>query len=62
MDRIKLDSSAELSVTASVNDLTTHIFNTSQLAVAGGGFSDVFVGELMMSPTMAVCKVNIDLT
>lgn len=29
-------------------DLTRNIFNTSQLAVACGGFSDVFVGDLVL--------------
>lgn len=46
-------------------DLTRNIFNTSQLAVACGGFSDVFVGDLVL-PKMndafiapISCKVGI---
>lgn len=46
-----------------VHDLTTRIFNTSILAVGFGGFSNVFVGELLLpvmnAGSVPSCKVNV---
>lgn len=58
-------SVSSLTSGSSMYNLTRNIFNTSQLAVACGGFSDVFVGDLVL-PKMndafiapISCKVGI---